>query len=150
MKHFSKKIVVSLLATNVALSSVNASNALTGTPSVVSDNASVIVHANDPDTIIASIDQGAQQIKQALLAGAEAQDEVIRLIKENDALRSQTLRLKFQNVVLEAQQQEQKVENKSRWERFKSWISNLNPNVVVKSVFSALVTIGGILLMIFI
>lgn len=149
MKHLSYKIAVNALVTSVILSSVNATGAFTETyQPVVSSTAKTAVTLNDPQAIIASLRAGEAQLEQALVAGAHAQEEAIRLKAEYEALKSKATRLKFQNVVLEAQQQEHRAEKQSTWQRFKNWVSKLDVTKVVTTVVSGIVTLIGTLLLI--
>lgn len=152
MKHLSHKIVASLLAGGVALSSVNASGALTETSHVVSSARGDAVRLADPGAIISSIDSVGNQLKEALLAGAKAQDEAERL-------RAEAAVLKFKNAVLEAQKKEKKAEKLSvkqrikNWfqksnERIRNWFAKIDATKVITTIISGLLTLAGTLLVI--
>jgi hypothetical protein len=152
MKHLSHKIVASLLVGGVALSSVNASGALAETSRVVSSARGDAVRLADPGAIISSIDSVGNQLKEALLAGAKAQDEAERL-------RAEAAVLKFKNAVLEAQKKEKKAEKLSlnqrikNWfqksnERIRNWFAKIDATKVVTTIISGLLTLAGTLLVI--
>ena len=163
MKHLSHKLAVSLLATSVTLSSVNADRPLLKTPSVVSFD-SVSKHPvhtahqarfNSPESIIRSLRDGEAQLEKALLSGAAAQDEVIRLTKIYTKLKSQfdnlsdeTKQLKIENAALKLEQEEHKAEKQSTWQRFKNWVFKLDVTKVATTVITSLVTLICTLLVI--
>lgn len=125
MKHLSHKLAVSLLATGVTLSSVNADLPLLEMPSVVSsdstamtthpaykaqkqpknDNTALTTHPaykapkqlNNAESIITSLRYGEAQLEKALLSGAAAQDELIELTKSHNKLLSEFNALSEEN-----------------------------------------------------
>jgi hypothetical protein len=139
MKHLSQKIAVSLMASSMIVSSINAAAVIEGTSGVVRDNSPTVATSvvTDHATIITSL----RDAEAAIVAGAEAQEEAARLQKENAALASKAARLQFKNVVLEAQQQEQRAEKASTWQKFKRWISTLDARHVFSTIASGIVTI---------
>lgn len=163
MKHLSHKLAVSLLATSVTLSSVNADRPLLEVPSVVSfDNTAKHLdykvqkqRLNNPESIITSLRYGEAQIEKALLSGAAAQDEVIELTKlynklksEFDALSEDAQKLKIENALLKTQQEEHRAEKKSTWERFKNWVFKLDTTKVTSTIISGLISVLCTLLVI--
>lgn len=147
MKHLSHKVAVSLLASSVVLSSVNASGALLEIPRVVSSTQRTAVKLNEPQVIVDSLHTVWTQLEQALLSGAEAQEEILRLKAEYNALKSEAAALKFKNVVLEAQKAKEHAEKQSTWQKFKNWVSKIDGTKVITTIVSGLITLVGTLLL---
>ncbi len=161
MKHLSQKLAVSLLATSLTLSSVNADRPLLEMPSVVSSTLKTPVKSssqqrlNDPKSIIRSLRDGEAQLEKALLSGAAAQDEVIELTKlynnlkaQFDALSEEAKQLKIENAALKIEQEQHNAEKQSAWQRFKNWIFKLDVTKVATTVITSLVTVICTLLVI--
>jgi hypothetical protein len=163
MKHLSHKLAVSLLATSVTLSSVNADRPLLEVPSVVSFHSITkdsVQRAhqprlNSPQSIIRSLRAGEAQLEKALLSGAAAQDEVVTLTilyndlrTQFDNLSDEAKQLKIENAALKLEQEEHKAEKKSTWERIKNWIFKLDVTKVSTTVITSLVTLICTLLVI--
>lgn len=162
MKHLSHKLAVSLLATSVTLSSVNADRPLLEVPSVVSfDNTTkdlaqkAYKRLNSPESIIRSLRDGQIQLEKALLKGAAAQDEVIELTKlynklksEFDTLSEDVQKLKIENASLKFEQKEHKAEKRSTWQRFKNWVFKLDATKVATILITGLISVLGTLLII--
>lgn len=147
MKHLSKKINLSLLATVLTLSST--SGAITQLGEEARGGATYggtkEVRLNETQAIIASLRKGEAKLEQALVAGAEAQAIAIELKEENDALKSKAATLQFQNAVLKAQKIHAE-EHKTPWQRFKAWVSKLDVKQVVTIVVKGVITIVGMVL----
>lgn len=141
MKHLSQKIAVGFLASSLVLSSVNAAGALSETPRVVSSNHKTAVKLAERQVIIGSIDAVGNQLKEALLIGAQAQDEV-------EHLKAEAAALKFKNAVLEAQKAKSHAEKQSTWQKFKNWVSKIDATKVLTTVISGAITLIGTLLII--
>lgn len=163
MKHLSHKLAVSLLATSVTLSSVNADRPLLEAPSVVSFDSTTKYpvrkahqpRLNNPESIIRSLRDGEAQIEKALLSGAAAQDEVIELTKlynnlkaQFDALSEEAKQLKIENAALKIENEDFKAEKKSTWERFKNWVFKLDVTKVATTLITSTVTLICTLLVI--
>lgn len=163
MKHLSHKLAISLLATSVTLSSVNANHPLLEMPRVVSFDSATKhpvrkahqTRLNNPELIIQSLRNGEAQLEKALLSGAAAQDEVIELTKlytalksEFDALGEVAQKLKIKNAALKIEQEQHKAEKQSTWQRFTNWIFKLDVTKVATTLITSLVTLVCTLLVI--
>lgn len=147
MKHLSKKINLSLLATVLTLSSTSgaSSQIVVETRGGTTYGATTEIRLNDPQFIIASLRKGEATLEKALIAGAEAQEIAIKLQEQNDVLKSKAATLKFQNAVLNAQKVHAE-EHKTPWQRFKSWVSKIDVKQVVTIAVKGIITIVGMVL----
>jgi len=134
MKHLSHKLAISLLATSVTLSSVNADRPLLD-QGVVSFDYTTKNHIqksprqrlNDQKSIVQSFHSIETQLKKALIKGETAQEELLELThvykklkSEFDALSEEAKELKIQNAALKIEQEEHNAEKKSTWQIFKN------------------------------
>lgn len=167
MKHLSQKLAISFLATSVTLSSVNADRPLLevtnlDVPSVVSFDYTTknlaqkaYKRLNDPESIIRNLHDVHTQLKKALLNGAAAQDEAIKLQSKLDELESrfnnlneEAQKLILENATLKIEQEKHRAEKQSTWERLKNWIFKLDATKVATTLITGLFSVLCTLLVI--
>lgn len=141
MKHLSKKIAISLLATSVTFSSTSGAGTLID-PGVVLDG-NTTAQLNNQWIRAEGLDEATSLFLQRTLA---TQTENRRLKTERDSLMSKISRLEFQNIVLNAQQQKYRTEEHSTWQRFKNWVGKLDVTKITTTIISSLLTIIGTVL----
>lgn len=155
MKHVTRKITLGLLATTLTLSAntVHPPSTLNTGNTVSQERMSPnTAHhpqkLNDPGKLIESLRRGEAQLEQALLSGAQAQDELTslktrykQLMAEYTSLSEDILKLQLENVTLKTENETYRAERKGTWERFKSWISTIDATKVASAVITGIFTI---------
>lgn len=149
MKKPSKTIAQSLIATSLLVSSTSAATAdilPISTPSGAQESSRVAVSI--PSDVMASISSGTDALRQALMSGAKATEQLKIVHKLSEDLKKKNLALKFKNAVLEAKEVTNKKEKQSLWQRVTNWFSSIDATKVATSIISGILTIAGTLLII--